>query len=324
VSITIENFGTAVQSGFDVNYIVDGGTPVVETVAATVNPGATISYDFTATADLSNPATYAISSSTLLAGDSVPGNDTANTSVTNSECATTSSTDTPIAVGPNGGTVTTSVINIADDFVVDDVNVSINISHTWVGDLDITLLHPDGITSVELMPNNTCGNCDDMDVTFDDAAASSITTANAGPITGTYSPANGSLSTFNGLMTAGDWTLTITDNANGDGGQLNGWDLQLCGDMNLSIDDNTLNADLVVIHLGDNMYSIQLPTSTINDKLEMTIYNMLGQTVYRRILENSSGNGYQHELNMQYAASGIYIIRVGTRTAGTYKRIIVE
>lgn len=322
VTITIENFGTAAQSGFDVNYIVDGGTPVVETVGATVNPGATISYDFATTADLSAPATYAISSSTLLAGDADPGNDTANTSVTNAECATTSNT-TSQAIGPNGGTVTTSVINVADDFVIDDVNVSVDISHTWVGDLDITLTHPDAVTTIELMPSNTCGNCDDMIVTFDDDAAASITTA-AAPINGTFSPANGSLSTFNGLMTAGDWTLTITDNANGDGGSLNSWDLQLCGNMNLSIDDNVLNADLVVVHLGDNMYSVQLPTSTINERLEMTIFNMLGQKVYRRILENDSGNGYEHELNMQYAASGIYIVRVGTATAATYKRIIVK
>jgi len=49
VTIAIENFGTAAQSGFDVNYIVDGGTPVVETVAATVNSGSSISYSFTTT-----------------------------------------------------------------------------------------------------------------------------------------------------------------------------------------------------------------------------------------------------------------------------------
>ena len=322
ITVTIENFGTASQSNFDVSYTIDAGTPVVEQVAGPLAGGATTSYTFTQQGDFSAVGSYDISATTQLGTDSDNSNDAAMITIDNISCNTLTN-DTDMSVGPNNGDVTTSVINFANDFVINDVNVSVDIQHTWVGDLDITLTAPDGTTTVELMPSGTCGNCDDMNVTFDDDAANPITGA-AAPISGDFQPASGSLSTFNGLQSAGDWTLTITDNANQDGGNLLSWSLQLCSNTNLSLDDVSLDSDLQVIHQGDNQFLVKLPTSALNDRLELSVYNVVGQRIYWRTLENENGTGYEHTIDMSYVSSGVYFVRIGNNTAGNTKRIIVE
>jgi len=313
VTIAIENFGTAAQSGFDVNYIVDGGTPVVETVAATVNSGSSISYSFTTTANLSTPATYA--------GDSDGSNNTANTSITNLECQTLSNT-TAQQIGPDGGTITTSIINFTDDFVIDDVNITVNIEHTWDDDLSISLFSP-GNTVEVVLTNQIGGNGDNyMTTVFDDEAATPITSG-APPYNGTFQP-EGSLATLDGLSSMGDWSLVITDNANVDQGTLFDWSLQLCGNMTLSIDNVLVQEGITVIYEEDNQFLIKLPTNTINERLNMNILNVLGQNLMWRTLENETGRGYEYRLDMSHVAAGIYFVKIGNNRASNIKRIVVK
>ena len=41
-------------------------------------------------------------------------------------------------------------------------------------------------------------------------------------------------------------------------------------------------------------------------------------------LENESGQGYQYNLDMSNAYSGVYFVRIGNNRAGNIKRIIVD
>lgn len=79
VSAEIINVGSAAVSGFDVHYILNGGSPVTETVAATINPGATLVYNFTTTADMSTPGVYDLTVYSTAASDGDNSNDTAST-----------------------------------------------------------------------------------------------------------------------------------------------------------------------------------------------------------------------------------------------------
>ncbi|KAA3609214.1 MAG: T9SS C-terminal target domain-containing protein [Calditrichaeota bacterium] len=87
VTITIYNFASVAQSNFDVSFNFTGPTnsSATETVAQTVPAsGGTLVYTFAATADLSLPGSYSVTVSTLLSGDSQPGNDALITSVLSS------------------------------------------------------------------------------------------------------------------------------------------------------------------------------------------------------------------------------------------------
>ncbi len=321
ISVTVSNFGDMDQTGFDVNYSVNGGAAVVETVGTNVAAGSSITYDFAQTADFSAIGAYTISSSTLLAGDEETTNDEFMTTVSNFACETEMN-DTVDNVGPDGGTTTTSVITLTDDFPIDDINVTVDITHTWVSDLDIRLIAPDGITEVTLA-SGVGGSGDDFaGTTFDDEAATLIGDGDA-PFSGTFQP-DGNLSDFNGMSTMGDWTLSITDNFDGDGGTLNSWSIQYCGNTNLSIDENELGGELQVIHLGDDQYDIILPMGTLSDQMNFRVFNLLGQVLLDSSLEPVEGVGYRYRLDMSYAASGIYVIEVTNGDSESVKRFIVE
>jgi subtilisin-like proprotein convertase family protein len=321
VTITIENFGSVAQTGFDVTYTLDGAGAVTENVGAlSIDPGMTGMYTFTTGVDLSEIATYVIEATTALAGDADATNDSASTSVTNLSCLSYDSTDSA-AIGPNSGTVTETIIVVTDDFILTDVNVTVDITHTWDSDLTIELVAPDG-TVVELA-NAVGGSGDNFTNTvFDGDAATSIADGDA-PFTGVFAP-SGDLSTLNGLTSSGDWTLRVTDNANGDGGTLNGWILQLCAAESLSVPEPFLvGTELQVINRGDNQFNISLNTTEFNERLDLNVYNMLGQRLLNHRLFND-GSGYDYDLNMSYAAKGIYIVKVGTGDAGKVKRIVVQ
>jgi len=132
------------------------------------------------------------------------------------------STDTPLPIVDN--TTFTSVLNVTDDETVLDVEVRLNITHTYDGDLDIFLIGPNDIR-VELTSDNGGSGEDFVDTIFDDEATAAITGGSA-PFTGRYQP-EGSLATLDGISSAGTWTLEVTDDAGADTGQLVSWDLIL-------------------------------------------------------------------------------------------------
>ncbi len=320
ITVTVQNFGGLEQSNFDVSYTIQSGTPVTEQVTGPLAAGATLDYSFTTQGDFSAYQGYNLSATTSLGGDSDTSNDEVSVVITNSSCnSETNSTSMPI--GPDGGTVTTSVVNFAADDVIYDVNVTINLNHTYDGDLDIYLEGPDG-TRVELSTDNGGTGENFIDTVFDDDAATSIETGTA-PFTGSFQP-EGSLADFDGMSSMGDWTLEITDDAGGDGGTLNSWSLEICNTTSAGIFDNTVDAsDLIVKTLGDNIFDISLTTEEYTENLLFEVFNVFGQKIVHHVIENNAG-AYTYPLDMSYTSPGVYIIRLGNENMGKVKRLIVE
>ncbi len=140
------------------------------------------------------------------------------------------STDVPKPIEDN--TITYSEINIPTNAIIEKVIVTIgNITHTFDGDLDIYIIHPD-LTEVELSTDNGSTEDNYIDTVFDDEATTPITSGTA-PFTGTFRP-EGNLSDFIGKNAQGVWKLRVYDDAAGDTGTLNSWSLtiiypQSCG-----------------------------------------------------------------------------------------------
>lgn len=138
----------------------------------------------------------------------------------------------PLAIPDNNIAGTTSVLNVGQNVSLTDVNVRVEITHTWVGDLFIKLRSPLG-TEVTLLdrpgvPTSQFGcDNDNMNVTFDDAAAQVLEAFCSGANPWFTGPARavGLLSAFNGQSSQGDWTLTVSDRAGQDTGTLVDWEL---------------------------------------------------------------------------------------------------
>ena len=122
-------------------------------------------------------------------------------------------------------TTTSIPITVSDDILIGDINVVLDISHTWIGDLSIRLISPSGTTSTLVQRRG--GSGDNLRVTLDDQASSNIATiAAATNITGTFRGEQ-SLSAFRGRSAKGVWTLQVIDQARGDTGFLNRVQLQI-------------------------------------------------------------------------------------------------
>lgn len=228
---------------------------IVSGVSATLsstNPGVTITQPFSAYPNLpasgtrSNTTPFQISTSpTLACGTSIDLILTVTT-------ATNGSFKVPIAVLigtagspvrrdnaadvaiPDVGFVDSTINVVGFAGVLARVTVSLNITHTAAGDLDLSLIAPDG-TTIDLSSDNGgtgddygAGETDAERTTFSDSGATAIT-AGIAPFRGTFRPEQ-ALVVFrgkSGVEVNGAWRLRITDDAGGSLGTLRAWSLFL-------------------------------------------------------------------------------------------------
>ena len=319
VVVTIENFGTATQSNFQASYSINGAPSVSENVAGPLDAGTSISYTFSTLGNFSMDGTYTVVAETLLASDSDMTNNSFQREVLNSACYTRTN-DTENTIGPDIG-VTTSIINMDQNAVITDVNLTLNIEHTWDADLEVKLIAPDGVTEIILFEDIGSDEDNFTNTVLDDDASTVISDGEA-PFTGSFSPI-GSLSDLNGLLSGGDWTLYINDDADGDGGTLLDWSIQICTEASLSVSDNKLDGEFKIFNKGDNQFEVSLAnTSSFND-LDLNVYNMVGQTLLWKTIKNTSGF-YSYTIDMSRASTGVYLVRLGNNSNATIKRIVVE
>jgi subtilisin-like proprotein convertase family protein len=124
-------------------------------------------------------------------------------------------------------TTVSTTINVTEDFVITDLNVDMNITHTWVGDLQITLESPLGTQVLIFDGGNDGCSGDNINDLYDDESANPLScvpaSGDAFPLAD-YMPSN-ALSAFDGENTIGVWTLFVQDTAGGDQGTIDSWSL---------------------------------------------------------------------------------------------------
>ena len=123
-------------------------------------------------------------------------------------CETNPALAVPQAI-PDYQTITND-ISIAAGAEIDEVRVFVDISHTFIGDLEVEVTSPQG-TAVLLHDRSGSGT-DDIYGTY----GVDLTSAEA-------------LSALDAESSAGTWTLRVSDLAGGDVGTLNDWSLEICG-----------------------------------------------------------------------------------------------
>ncbi len=113
-----------------------------------------------------------------------------------------------LGIPDNNTTGVTSTMTYAQTGTVAAVKVRVNITHTYKGDLEVSLIAPDGTTV--LLHNRTGGSTDNINTEFPDLTI----------------PAQ-SLAAFTGKAISGAWKLKVRDLAAQDTGTLNSWTLSL-------------------------------------------------------------------------------------------------
>lgn len=132
---------------------------------------------------------------------------------------------------PDG--VSTNILIGADQFVV-DLNLQVEVTHTWVGDLSFTLSHEETGKLITLIDrpgypaeSNGC-NRGGIETILDDEITLPVEercSTQYPAISGIYQPEE-PLADFDGERFEGTWTLNATDHYQADTGTLNAWCLE--------------------------------------------------------------------------------------------------
>lgn len=117
--------------------------------------------------------------------------------------STFASTDVPKSIPDNNATGVTSNLAVTGDGTVASLALSLNLTHTFRGDLVVTLSAPDGASFV--VSNRAGGSADNLILT------------------------NQAITALNGHTGAGTWKLKVQDLAAQDVGTINSWSLNIVG-----------------------------------------------------------------------------------------------
>ena len=210
----------------------------------------------------------------------------------------------PVAIDAGGPNTITSTIDVTGaPGHIRDVNVMIDVEHSWTNDLRIHLEAPDG-TRV-LLVSGEGGSGDNFRRTiFDDAAMKGIAGSPA-PFRGTFRPEE-SLTRFNDLEANGTWKLIVEDRAFQDGGSLHRWSLSIetcsyrfANDTPVAIDPgprNVITSQIEATGLG----GLVIETVTVlvdidhtwTDDLRVSLKSPEGTTVILVDREGGSGDNF--------------------------------
>lgn len=152
-------------------------------------------------------ATLAAGSHTVTASVTDSGGSTSSTSVTftvstGQSCVTTyTATGLPLSIPDNNTTGITSNLPVANTSAITSVALSLNISHTYRGDLIVNLISPSG-TSYSVS-NRSGGSADNIVLT------------------------DSAVTAFNGQSPNGTWRMVVSDRASIDTGALNSWSIKV-------------------------------------------------------------------------------------------------
>ena len=230
-------------------------------------------------------------------------------------CFNEVATAIPVTISNGPPSFIESIITINTDVIINDVSLTIDLSHTWMSDVDMYLRSPEGtqITIVE----DRCSNRNDMLATFTDDGSPINCTFSSPTISGIVLPVD-MFSAFNGESSLGDWTLTIADDTTQDGGVLNNWSLDICGTQTLSLEQEFLNGislypnpskDVVRMQLGDYAFA----------KAEYQIYDMAGRFIQSQNIDRSITT-----INVSEWSTGMYLVKIIVDGQSIVKQLIKQ
>lgn len=205
---------------------------------------------------------------------------------------TYTSTDVPQIIPTTAGSIS-STLSVPDDIRIGKLRVHLDITHTFMQDMDVHLVAPDGSEIglfTDIGAGTVGGPLTTLDLILDDDAAlpffGSLVRGMILQPELAYR-----LDWFTGVRAQGTWTLVVRDDANGDGGTINAWALEIIADETPDFDETLYSTDF---ESGDGGFT----HSGTQDEWE------LGTPAFAPITTaNSGSNCWKTDLDNSYNAS---------------------
>ena len=322
ISVTLKNFGAAIQSNFDIQYVVNDGTPVVETFAGPIDTEEEVSFSFTQQADFSVLGSYELVVTTLLSGDEEASNDSITVEIENLLCQPLG--DCSFGDGFTNVTVEEIDNDSGCEGYADFTDEAATLAPGSTYDFTVTTGYGDQNVKVWIDFN------DDSNFTNDEIVVPNFVIA-PGQAAGSYTetvdltiPAGETTGIQHRMRVKSNWQAPVPDDACEETqyGETEDYSANM-GELGVN-DLEFNNSDLIVYSTDNKNFSISLQ-SNYDGEVYVAVYNLLGQQLgFKNV--NKIGDSYRMELNLSNAETGVYIIKVGSQKGSSYKteRVIVK
>ncbi len=222
-------------------------------------------------------------------------------------------------IGATANSIATVPIVVTGGLTIGDINVTLNITHTYIQDMIYYLEGPAAIGNpIITLFSEPCGENEDIACTLDDAGVVFTCGASAPSITGTVKPFE-NLSNFNSLPADGTWILRVIDAYNGDGGIINAVSLSFCNiEQSLSTPLNALSNIAIYPNPSKGVVNINL-NNVITGETTYTLYDVQGRVV----LDKKSSNTME-VLNVEKFSEGVYMLNIENDLGKTTRKIMIN
>ncbi len=239
----------------------------------------------------------------------------ANVQVT---CTTYQSGTVNISIPDNNRVGISSTINVPTTDNVDSIKLGVDVSHDYIQDMIISISDPSS-NNLALAWNRECANQNDLLATFEDGAGAVLCRQ---PTVGTFDPSS-TFSVFENLPSNGDWTLSISDNADMDAGTLNSWTLEVCVKAVTPLSNESFELENLSIYPNPNNGNFTIIfDNAINDSVNVNVYDLSGRSVYNKDFETSSN--FNENINLTNIKSGMYLVRILDGDRMVTKKIVIK
>lgn len=211
-----------------------------------------------------------------------------------------------------------TTIEVPGDFILSEANISMDITHSWLSDLLITIVSPSG-KEIKLI-ERACTSNEGLIATFNDTG--SILNCQT-PTQGTFVPSE-SLANFNGETGNGTWTIRINDNGAEDVGVLNSWAIEACETelTPLEVDYGPLNSLSIYPNPSSSFLNISLISNSTSD-ITAQLFDLAGRLIKSQDYEKATNN-FNGLLDYGSISQGIYILKVVQNNIIMSQKVIIE
>ncbi len=223
------------------------------------------------------------------------------------------------------GAITTEILSYPNTVTVNNIKVSVNSNHSWIGDLILKIKSPSNNT-VTLWSRN-CNNPqrNTLNATFSDAGVLPVC---ASPTTGEIRAASSSgtpvvtttnsMAVFNGTASQGIWTLTATDNYTGDTGSIVSWGI----DFGCTLGTTSFDVNDFVLYPSPNKGNFNLKFNAVSNSVKVTVFDVQGREIFNKNYQNSTI--FDQNIELKKPEAGIYLVNILDGDRIVVKKIVIE
>ena len=212
--------------------------------------------------------------------------------------------------------------SVESDAIITDLDVTINVTHTYDGDLDLFLISPDPDT-IQLFSGLGQSGDHFIYTRFDDQAETNIDDG-IPPFTGRFHPFE-NLVSFTNDSAAGTWTLLARDGAPDDEGFIENFTLHIY--TGLSTDDPFVpySSSLILSAFPNpfnaaTQFQFDLPRAA---PVELVLFDVIGRRVASVLNETRAAGTHTVLFDASALPSGIYFARLSTPAQTVSTKILL-